>query len=1141
MREALRLTPAVVAVLLLCLLAGPGAAPAVPAASAGRGHPSVLFAGCWGSGGCHLRTWSDWQNAGFEIAVLPIGKADRFEVLRRFNAVVVDFLPSVDASGRVRAEQIEFEKSLQRYLESGGGVVVLAGGGQWGRMTPALNHLLAPYAAEVPEEQVVDPGHPGRKVGIGSEKLITATTRDIARAPMTRGISRIAYIAQTVRADAIKMTQPIVLPPASPWQVVVRAEATAFPAVAERRGRQVVLRRAPRAGSGPPILAASRKVGKGRLFLFPHNVAATVTSPELFGDYLWNRRDQTQPDVPQNRSLLMQAVRWAAEPSLSSGVFGGYQATAQDRPDRKFILPASRPIDWASAPSAAHAAPALGNLRGLIGAQSTLSGGPESVAALSRAARAAGLSFLGFTERLDRLDPKKWARLQAECKRQSDDHFLAIPGIEARDEAGNRIFALGWAAFPKPPSITSDGRRIADNYRFWKTSFGGRFVGYAEVNENPNPWYEMKQVSAMAVVSRTKGGTDDATRAFLHSSYDMENYIPVSFTEVRTSAGVTRDAAGPVNVFAGHSIEQLRAYVSGDGPYTGKAMFWEDPHPWYLSSGPRLAYDGGIRLGSLGVNEEAENTYRYGFRIDGLEAGDRVLLMDGPTIYREWRAAGSSFSTEHTWPHEQARAFLVRVIRGDREILTSSPVSLQWGRRFNQCGDRQDSIPYNYEPDDSGHWYVTGTPIAPKYKAWPPITRVYGTFKSQETGAIGVEYTPVVGVGWRDIASVPLPASESARWNSLASYQHQALSCPGIIVVDETTNRIYPRGGRHGPDSTPPKPTRPLEPFEVLQRRYGLYGAVGQLNGQLVESRIRALKTVTLTGQHPALVASAFGIPPDASMSVETRLHGEVQRHALDGSTRLDIDEAMKAGDYFGVYPYGLARGGALYAVSGNLLGRLRIDGARRLIAQFLLKVPAHWKAGDHFDYSILYTTGGSVPNEPRSDYTSAAVFLGLDGAFPAIARVDGGKLLPEPVIATIRTHPEDVVRLETKYEPDAPLGLPIRLRGYNPNWQVVYTLDGSRRWRYMGELDGDFYFHLYTQQRAHSVVAGQPLLADQPNLRITLDDPLGRQSAFELYNPTSKPMHAHIRTNPTFFPAREFDVTVPPYTSKNLRVDGGT
>ena len=105
---------------------------------------------------------------------------------------------------------------------------------------------------------------------------------------------------------------------------------------------------------------------------------------------------------------------------------------------------------------------------------------------------------------------------------------------------------------------------------------------------------------------------------------------------------------------------------------------------------------------------------------------------------------------------------------------------------------------------------------------------------------------------------------------------------------------------------------------------------------------------------------------------------------------------------------------------------------------------------------------------------------------------------------------------------------------------QVAYILNDSKRWRFFGRLDGDCYMHLYTNLSAYAVEAGHPVLADNPKVRITLDDPLGRQGAFEVYNPTDKPVTVTLRSN-RFFVGKDFSVKVDLKPFESKRIDIGS
>lgn len=77
--------------------------------------------------------------------------------------------------------------------------------------------------------------------------------------------------------------------------------------------------------------------------------------------------------------------------------------------------------------------------RGLIGAQSTYSGGPSSVAELGRAARKAGYDFLAFTEDATRLDAVSLSAFRQACREASDETFRCLPGIRFSAKSASRI------------------------------------------------------------------------------------------------------------------------------------------------------------------------------------------------------------------------------------------------------------------------------------------------------------------------------------------------------------------------------------------------------------------------------------------------------------------------------------------------------------------------------------------------------------------------------------------------------------------------------------------------------------------------------------------------------------------------------
>ncbi|MFW6059149.1 MAG: hypothetical protein ACODAQ_03155, partial [Phycisphaeraceae bacterium] len=868
--------------LILSLVAVLAAGAFNPAVAEDR--PSVLFVGSSkGNAPRDIREWDQWLDTGFEIDARDIGAIKSVADLEPFNVVIVTRVPQFSADGEPRPELETFWDILDEYMRAGGGVFTMWGGSRWEQQSRPLKHWLERYGASIPlpEEQVTDPEHVFGNVGRAG---IGCYTTRVIEAPMTEGIEVIGYLGDLNGHE--RMTMPLVIEDESAWRVAVRGEQSAYSALPKMsRGKPQGVGDEPAAYDSAPPLAAYRSVGEGRFFAFPQNIAPTITSPAVFNGALWDKPGTTPAGPVQNREFIHQTLRWLAEPTLGdAGRFGGYETPRDFNPTQSAILDADvQAIDWSSAPpvSEMDRYRMRGHQRGLIGAQSTFSGGEHTVAKLCAAAREAGLQFLGFTERMSVLDAESWRKLKEACQRESSESFTALPGMIGQDRVGNTWFALGYADYPQPPGVTPQGDRVDSTLHFWAQSFGKRFVGFADVASNPNPWYEMKHSSAFAVYTMRGSAqhNDTAEHEYLRASYNQDIYVPTRITIIDSLEDVRERADGMVNVFGAEQPSDLTVYARGDAPYDRQPNKTYNKR-WYLTAGPQLAYHGGRNLGNLATDPAKQNRYRYGFKLTNLQSGDRILLMDGPEVFREWRADSDTFATQHTWPHDQSRSFVLRVKRGGETVMLSAPVTVHYGRRFQMVGDRQNTLPYNYQPDAEGDFYVTGGPLGPRYKGWAPNTLIYGNFKQWLSGAVGVEHTPRMYAGFQTAPRIRFdhPKADQGDGRDMASHQIHRLSCPGVVVVDEVAHRHYPGSSKH-PGGAPPLRTKPLELYQFDQRRYGIYGMLDQRNAQYIESEILALRDVSLRGSNVRVSAYTRSIEPESSMYVETRAGGAVKRY----------------------------------------------------------------------------------------------------------------------------------------------------------------------------------------------------------------------------------------------------------------------
>src|SRR5262249_26049753 len=185
-------------------------------------------------------------------------------------------------------------------------------------------------------------------------------------------------------------------------------------------------------GVAAPPLFAIRQAGNGRLALvsqWPTYSLGAGTKWLYDREVLSKGLNGKTSDFGR---LLQNTFHWLADPSLSAETLGGYRTpahrlqppNARDVGKNQFREPLQLSAAQTSGTPAAQ--PVL--LRGLIGAQTRLSGGQGTVADYAAAARQAGLDFVVFLEDFAALDATGLAQLKAECTQQSGAYLTLYPG-----------------------------------------------------------------------------------------------------------------------------------------------------------------------------------------------------------------------------------------------------------------------------------------------------------------------------------------------------------------------------------------------------------------------------------------------------------------------------------------------------------------------------------------------------------------------------------------------------------------------------------------------------------------------------------------------------------------------------------------
>jgi len=430
-----------VAALLAALLAG--------VANAAQ-QPAVLVVSPQGADGgwVDLGYLADLRTAGFQVDYTASMADFTWNRIRQYNVLVLYTCPpppGVDAGPFHGAQPIysaDFIALVERFLQQGGGVLLMAAEQQI-RIT-LVRDMITRWGADLPLERIADPDHQGVMSRMPTVPL--AYTNAVATSPVSTGVRGIWYPTDAYYNGA--KTAPIYVD--GNWQIVVQAMPSA---------RTVPVNLAAAANPGPPNplirpggvtappLFAIRQYGAGRIALLAQLPVFSIGSGTK---WLYNREilSAGEGGTPSDFGVLLaNSFSWLGAPSLASRAVGGY------------VTPANRLVAPNRMPGAANAYAELPYhqddprllqpptnsvmFTGLIGAQTSLTGGTGTVADWANAARAAGLDFLVFLEDFTQLDATKLAQLNAACQQNSDGQLTLYPGYRLDNNIGNHMFLFG--------------------------------------------------------------------------------------------------------------------------------------------------------------------------------------------------------------------------------------------------------------------------------------------------------------------------------------------------------------------------------------------------------------------------------------------------------------------------------------------------------------------------------------------------------------------------------------------------------------------------------------------------------------------------------------------------------------------------
>ncbi len=1083
----------VVAALALCV-----SAPAAPA-------PAVLFVGFgpeWAEkpDEIHLK---HLREAGFQVDA-TVGAKLTWDRLKAFNVLVLYDLPAPEAGGTAFAgAHRDLPDLINRFVQAGGGFFnagICASHGQ----NRVDNELLSRWGLEVPYERLYETD-PAKIYAMPSmfRHRFFLTTEIAPNHPATAGVKALWTYAAHDGATLGEYPHP--LKPGPDWQVLVWGSATCRSIRMPNFGELTDETREPALtyAEKPPLLAV-RTFGAGRMAATVINQSHLINNGWHFaydGVALAKGNGETPSDWER---LYFNLYRWLAEPSLASGAVGGF--VAQAGPDSATqALEAALRVGF----KRTRFGPPTGNhYKGLIGARTAYSVGQGTVADYVTAARAAGYSWIAFTETYEKMTEEKWNCLVADCKAATTDDFLAIPALEYPDQCGNRFLsfgpAMGWI---KPEWL--ERKRFGANEDV-NVNFNFPETILFELSKNKlDPHYIGHYYSVAIETYRgpEQQMTENNLDQYARLQYLRYNLHPTAVHFVDTPGQVARAAqVGFQNWIRLDKLVDFGEFLTG-----GEARYShvkQHPVRMYVSEGPRLeAWQGSH--GALG----ARDRYLGGEAIQHWQArafwtSDRPLaevrFQNGPDLLARYAVAEQSVDAVYDGFHDRQYEVisLARDAAG-RRAVSSCFLVLQLRNTLVNCTDNRNII----------------------------LGGAYG-FSAQPPRGFEMYFArPAFGCIPYD-GPILLNCLDTLQPLNGITDSEEYFTSKDIVILDNMLKHTWPMGLiAHGAkvNGYPEADDLPVEDFDYSVRTYRL--ATGRDKPELlvVEPTLVFKRDLTFReGVNRDLTLARFwsgrSVPQDfQALAVGDGKNIEMKRRTENA---LQWSGELKPGQYLAALP-ALTGAVALVPLNQPLLWWGAIDG-NRVDVHAGLDLPAQVKKGDKYTARFLYVIGKFGEPETSQEFPELMKALGLAGAPVYQVTPDSGKVLDTRLFLTVAA--ENGGFSGKVSAADLPVdGLTVQVQGVNNHWSAGLWERGSGLLSRVGGRDGTVWANVDISQ-GNDFYVGNLLVCDAPDLRLILLENNEKGCTFRAHNPTEQEISATVRRAERFdrVPAFERRVVVP-------------
>lgn len=1039
-----------------------------------------------------------FESAGVRVNETTYDRLDE-ETARAHDAVILGAFPKTDAPELCARVLGEILPALLRAAEDGTGLLLMVDD-HYARIFVPLNSALAHLGLEVLCEDVrdADPARNGR-IPSSPEILTLVACAAPGGHPATGG-ARSVLVPNNWQCGA--------------WPLLATAPAWSPLLLGSPTSEARVLRHAePGRGGKPPVLAAARTCGAGRIAVLPaHNTF-------FFGNGLHPR---------WGRGLFLRSHD---NPAFLAALLGWLASARPPRPAApRIAIEGGGVMPWFNPVPADEQKPRGTPQRGLVAARPALDGSGPGVADLAAAAAGAGFSWAVFAPREEDLGPNGWKRLVDACREASGNSFAALPGVDFC--AAQDFGARGLAVLPDfwPPRGTN--RRFV----IQMIEEGGGWQIFSAPWAAPvPPWniggFQGMEICAYAGPAQEPAGRDEAS--FYHLQSHDWFLAPVARYHAGTPDEIRAAAAREESTYA---LAPDAASVAARLPRVGHCEFAEV----FVSGGPLLRE---FWMEGPGMTRDVWEGRYYTWSDDPAEtallhmdvACDRplseVVLWESGRVLARFVPDGDCFRTTHALRNTRcSRSYWLTAMDCDGRRMVGMARRTKSGLfRAHGGGDRMNTYGSVIVPSDRGEFSLRGQRCSTsatmlfglgwrqhQLNIYPPVPAVDYQPEGGEWGAPHgrlerIYLNPLVET--RDGTLCDRPLENRAGFDFTSD---EAALLEETIALDEVLPLGAPGGG---PDTHLEK----FSPEGSLVREMRAFGASGSYlfgrweprGGPVLARFERELVFRETVRPIPrgGIAARLLRMQADSAEFVGL-IYAGGSRQAPCEQPFLAVQDGMFFGNntVAGVYPQPYGAFGFVQLEGPGLVVRTTTSGGvAALEAGLPLPPGGAWLAGERIRVVFLLVVSGlpddgaalfrelhevvALPAEQRCEVTCGRF---LDGAYPVSIESSGGA-----ASWTMRAR-------------DGSGRIPFfaAVRGLRRDASVWAREEVLGAWLPLATNHGTAYFTVprdWTQ-----ITVGTPVIVETPGVAARFD-PDGDAWRLEMQNNTTQPVLARWRTNPRF------------------------